>query len=107
MTQCTQVPAGASGSSAMTASVFADFGIPVHSSGGEIFIPLQVYWCGIAWPSVKAELASFMFVVAGGVCVSDGFDVVAAGCLAQATTNSIISAVDATLSFMLSRTLNS
>src|ERR1043166_1035313 len=55
-TQCAHVPPGASGSSAMIASVFADFGTSVHSNGGETFTPSQVYWRGMRWPSLKAAL---------------------------------------------------
>ena len=33
--------------SAMMAIVFADFGVPFHSSGGEMFTPSHVYWRGI------------------------------------------------------------
>src|SRR5438128_9813068 len=55
------------------ANVFADFGTPVHSSGGETFVPSQVYPRGIAWPSLNALLVSLMlllfsFIGVGAVC---------------------------------------
>jgi hypothetical protein len=77
----------------MMASVFADFGIPIN--GGEMLIPLHVYWRGMGWLSAKAELVSLIAAVApGGVCAVGGFGVVAAGCLVQATANIISRTID-------------
>src|ERR1035438_10903596 len=46
-TQCTHVPAGASGSSQMRAKLGVLDGNPDHSTGGETLIPSQVYFDGI------------------------------------------------------------
>src|SRR5438876_4127694 len=69
----------------MIASVFAVFGTPLHSSGGEMLMPSQVYCFGIGWPSLNAVLVTLIptfssFGVAAGCC-STGW-----GGLAQATT---------------------
>jgi len=66
-----------------------------------MFMPLHVYWRGMGWPSVKAELVSLIAeVVPGGVWVVGGFGFVAVGCLAQATANIISRAIDPALRFM-------
>src|SRR6266700_28954 len=56
--QCVQVPTGASGSSAMSASERALAGMSVQFSAGERFSPLQVYLRGISPPLGKAVLFS-------------------------------------------------
>jgi hypothetical protein len=62
------VPAGASGSSQISARLFAESGTPLHFSGGELFSPSHVFFVGIDSPSLKAVLdissvivASFLF----------------------------------------------
>src|SRR5438105_6595629 len=57
----------------MIASVFAVFGTPVHSSGGEMLMPSQVYCFGIGSPSLNAVLDALSptfssFGVAAGCC---------------------------------------
>src|SRR5438045_7936457 len=57
-TQCTQVPAGASGSSAISAKAAVLGGAPLQRSGGDTSEPSHVYLPGIAAPSLKAALES-------------------------------------------------
>src|SRR5438876_595278 len=57
-TQCTQVPAGASGSSAISAKVTVPGGAPLQPSGGDTSAPSHVYLLGIVAPSLKAALES-------------------------------------------------
>src|SRR6184192_4917305 len=57
-TQCTQVPAGASGSSAMSANAAVPGGAPLQLSGGDTSAPSHVYLPGMAAPSLKAALES-------------------------------------------------
>src|SRR2546430_14610604 len=57
-TQCTHVPAGASGSSAISAKLTVPAGAPLQASGGETSAPSHVYLEGTADPSVKAVLVS-------------------------------------------------
>src|SRR2546430_17366612 len=57
----------------MSAIVFAVFGTPLHSSGGEMLMPSQVYCFGIGCPSVNAVLVTLSptfssFGVAAGCC---------------------------------------
>jgi hypothetical protein len=56
ITQCTQVPMGASGSSQTRAKLLVPAGLPDHSSGGEKSAPSQVYFAGIISPLPKALL---------------------------------------------------
>src|SRR4029079_12751297 len=56
--QCTQVPLGASGSSAMRAKLRVLTGTPVQASGGDWLFPSQVKTCAIGAPSANAELVS-------------------------------------------------
>src|SRR5208282_4934359 len=62
MTQCTQVPTGASGSSAMSAKLLVFAGAFVHASGGETSLPSQVYFAGMGWPSANAALVIWMLM---------------------------------------------
>src|SRR2546430_13582989 len=57
-TQCTQVPAGASGSSAISATVTVPGGAPLQPSGGDTSAPSHVYLLGMVAPSLKAGLES-------------------------------------------------
>src|SRR5207237_3104414 len=57
-TQWTHVPAGASGSSAISAKLTVPAGAPLQASGGETSAPSHVYLTGTADPSVKAVLVS-------------------------------------------------
>jgi hypothetical protein len=78
------VPPGASGSSTTIAIVFAGFVVvatPLHSRGGEMLTPSQVYARGIDSPSLKAELVSLISVLlacaeltGGWVIVGEGFE---------------------------------
>jgi len=69
----------------MIASDFAA-GVGVHSSGGEIFIPRQVYWRGISSPSLNAVLVTFICGEAAWRVGPEGAAWLAtgAGCRAQA-----------------------
>src|SRR6187200_381411 len=58
ISQCTQVPLGASGSSAMRAKLRVPVGTPVQANGSDWFLPSQVNTVGTAAPSVSAELVS-------------------------------------------------
>jgi hypothetical protein len=53
-TQWTQVPAGASGSSMISAKLFVPPGAPLHASGGDTSIPSQVNYSGIDPLALKA-----------------------------------------------------
>src|SRR6266536_5206136 len=55
-TQCTHVPAGASGSSTMRAKDWVPAGEPLHVSAGELFLPVQVYFAGMDCPLANASL---------------------------------------------------
>src|SRR5207244_1265739 len=57
-TQCTQVPMGASGSSAISAKLFAPLGTSDQLKGGDTSCPSQVYCLGIIPPASNAELLS-------------------------------------------------
>ena len=57
-TQWTHVPLGASGSSAMGATLSVPSGTSLHLRGGETSSPSQVYLAGMVEPSVKAVLVS-------------------------------------------------
>src|SRR2546422_7340622 len=59
-TQCTQVPIGASGSSAMSARLLALAGMSDQLRGGDTSGPSHVYFFGIIPPASKAELFSFI-----------------------------------------------
>src|SRR6266496_381338 len=59
-TQCTQVPIGASGSSAMSARLLAPAGTSDQLKGGDTSGPSHVYFLGIISPAVNAELFSSM-----------------------------------------------
>src|SRR5439155_3775442 len=60
ITQCTHVPAGASGSSHTSARLLAWDGTPDHASGGETSSPLQVWRAGIAWPASNTVLVTWI-----------------------------------------------
>src|SRR5262245_61128503 len=60
MTQCTQAPMGASGSSAIRAKLLVASGTSVHFSGGEWSSSSPVYVLGIVAPWVNAVDVSFM-----------------------------------------------
>src|SRR2546426_740848 len=65
-TQWTQVPAGASGSSAISTRLLASAGTPLHLRGGERVLSSQVCLAGIGLPSSKAVRVScraLLFVV--------------------------------------------
>src|SRR5271166_2903794 len=66
MTQCTQVPTGASGSSTIKAKLVVWVGCPLQLRAGEISVPWQVYWLGMAAPEANAGLASVKVVIADG-----------------------------------------
>src|ERR1019366_8250771 len=57
-TQCTQVPAGASGSSMIRAKLTVPAGVPLHSSAGETSAASQVCFFGITAPGANAVLLS-------------------------------------------------
>src|SRR4029077_1832697 len=57
-TQCTQVPMGASGSSAISAKLFAPLGTSDQLKGGDASCPSQVYCLGMMSPASNAELLS-------------------------------------------------
>src|ERR1019366_7767169 len=59
----TQVPAGASGSSAISANDFVPPGASLHSSAGERSSPLQVNSFAISPPFEKSELLSVILIV--------------------------------------------
>jgi len=63
MTQWVKVPIGASGSSIINANAAVPFGGFSHASGGDTFLPSQVYSFGIASPFLKAGLVSRKAVV--------------------------------------------
>src|SRR5256884_9685899 len=58
ITQWTHVPAGASGSSAISAKLTVPSGAPLQARGGETSAPSQVCLAGMADASVKAVLVS-------------------------------------------------
>src|SRR5438067_13805408 len=60
-TQCTQVPRGASGSSAISAKLLVLAGAPPQLSLGDLSSPWQVNSCGIWPPGWKASLFSVNF----------------------------------------------
>src|SRR5690606_656907 len=60
MTQCVNVPLGASGSSMMSAKLCACSGISENVSGGLTFWPSQVYFSGMLSPCWKAVLVITM-----------------------------------------------
>src|SRR6266498_1976226 len=55
-TQWTHVPAGASGSSTMSANDPAPVGGSFHVRAGEMFLPVQVYFAGMDCPLANASL---------------------------------------------------
>src|ERR1019366_1490717 len=57
-TQCTHVPAGASGSSMISAKLTVPAGVPLHSSCGETSAASQECFFGITAPSANAVLLS-------------------------------------------------
>src|SRR5438552_16443887 len=57
-TQWTQVPMGASGSSAISAKLFAPLGTSDQLKGGDTSCPSQVYDLGIIPPASNAKLFS-------------------------------------------------
>src|ERR1019366_5483009 len=57
-TQCTQVPAGASGSSMISAKLTVRAGDPLHSSAGETSAASQLCFFGISAPGANAVLLS-------------------------------------------------
>src|SRR5579862_472154 len=54
MTQCVQMPAGASGSSAISASARGSGGTSLQLNAGETFSPAHVYLRGISLPLENA-----------------------------------------------------
>src|SRR5260370_37184584 len=64
--QCVNVPRGASGSVTSSARLSAFCGTLPKSSSGETAVPLQVYFCGIGPPSVKAGLVIVIAPVGAG-----------------------------------------
>ena len=60
--QWTQIPAGASGSSRISARLFASSGVPVIVSGGFIFSPSHVYLAGIFSLLLNAVLEIFILI---------------------------------------------
>src|SRR5262252_6799949 len=54
ISQCVNVPFGASGSSTRSATLFVSFGTSLHISGGGRLSPSHVYSAGIAPPSENA-----------------------------------------------------
>src|SRR2546429_7507349 len=64
-TQWTHVPAGASGSSAISAKLTVPAGAPLQASGGETSAPSHVYLAGTAAPSAKAVPGSEDALAAG------------------------------------------
>ena len=52
----------------MSAKLFVFAGAFVHWSGGEMSLPSQEYFAGIGWPSEKAVLVIWIFMVFGGCC---------------------------------------
>src|SRR5215475_5547448 len=63
MSQCVNVPIGASGSSQMRAKAFVFIGAPDHSSRGEMSSAWPVYLSGMASPLAKAGLVICMVAV--------------------------------------------
>ncbi len=55
-TQCTHVPAGASGSSTISANDPVPAGGSFHVRAGEMFLPVQVYFAGMDCPLANASL---------------------------------------------------
>src|SRR5579862_9207004 len=69
ITQCTQVPAGASGSSMIIAKLLVFAGAPFHVNAGEMSAPLQLYCSGMAAPAAKLEIVTVMAPpFAAGAC---------------------------------------
>src|SRR5512135_793312 len=68
-TQCTQVPAGASGSSMMRAKDWAPAGGSPQVRAGETFFPTQEYFAGMDCPFTKASLFRSRDMSASGVGV--------------------------------------
>src|SRR5881397_1693478 len=64
MTQWTHVPIGASGSSQISARLFAPSGAPVQFNGGEASSPSQVCFAGINSPSANAGLVNSIVMAA-------------------------------------------
>src|SRR5580704_3867298 len=56
LTQWSNVPLGASGSSTINTNVFAPLGTSLMVIGGFMLLPSQVYCCGISPLLVNAEL---------------------------------------------------
>src|SRR5690242_8937529 len=58
ITQCTEVPCGASGSSTSSAKLFVLFGALCHTNGGETLPPFCEYLSEIGAPFLNAGLVS-------------------------------------------------
>src|SRR5688500_12805743 len=71
-TQCTHVPAGASGSSMMRARDCVPAGGSFQARAGEIFLPVQAYFAGMDCPFVNALLVNSRDMVASVRCISVG-----------------------------------
>jgi hypothetical protein len=91
-TQCTHVPAGASGSSTISAKEFVLAGGSVHARLGEIFFPVHEYFAGIDCPVANASLVKVRDMVASvpvdsvsGAVVAEGCDVVVADAVQDAS----------------------
>src|ERR1051325_655351 len=79
-TQCTHVPAGASGSSTISARDLVPAGGSFQARAGEIFFPTHEYFAGIDCPVANASLVKVRDMVASVPVDSDWGVVAAEGC---------------------------
>src|SRR5690349_5641050 len=63
-TQCTHVPPGASGSSAMSAYDCVPEGALLQARAGEMLLPLQLYFTGMDCPFANASLLNSIDIAA-------------------------------------------
>src|SRR6185369_11013024 len=63
-TQCTHVPPGASGSSAMRAYDCVPEGVLLQARAGEMLLPLQLYFTGMDCPFANASLLNSIDIAA-------------------------------------------
>src|SRR5712692_11391532 len=68
-TQCTQVPLGASGSSAMSAKLLVLAGMADQLKGGDMSEPSHVYFGGITPPVSHAELFRYIVPLSDFHCI--------------------------------------
>jgi hypothetical protein len=80
-TQCTHVPAGASGSSTISAKDFVLAGGSSQARAGEIFFPMHEYFAGMDCPFANASLVKVRDMVASVPVGSDLGAVAAEGCV--------------------------